>query len=320
MPLVISVVAVRHRLKKVVQQAESGIHIPLLHQYRHLGDGRVSLRRLVHQIMRQETTIQPHPNLLVRQCQQVQFCRLVISLDGDISTLIEQRYDGGHRFCGGIKVLLAHLYGLAKVCRQKIILSHHIDEIGRSARAEPVIIHSAIGKAIEQTVRIEDIRRWPSEVITIIMVFQLLDGFLPTQFQLLGKSVDVIAHLGQHFLLGDTADAGVRLVHTHILDIVQLAEDAQLRELRDARQEDETEQWLAIFQGTVEIAHRIAQNIEFFLLMSHIQQRSVIFIDEHHRLLASLCSNCSYQVEQTNVWGWRITIHSKPILIFLQYI
>ena len=119
---------------------------------------------------------------------------------------------------------------------------------------------------------------------------------------------------------GDAADAGVWLVHTHILDVVQLAEDAELRELRDARKKHKTEQWLAIFQGTVEIAHRIAQNIEFFLLMSHIQQRCIIFIDEHHSLLASLCSNCSYQVEQTNVWGWRITIHSKPILIFLQYI
>ena len=152
------------------------------------------------------------------------------------------------------------------------------------------------------------------------MVFQLLDGLLPAQFQMPGKSVDIIAHLGQHFLLGDTADAGVRLVHAHILDIVQLAENAELRELRDASKKHETEQWLTIFQGTVEIAHRIAQNIELFLLMRHIQQRSIIFIDEHHSLLASLCSNCSYQVEQTNVWGWRIIIHSKPILIFLQYI
>ena len=57
MPLVVGVVAVRHSLQKVVQQAEGSIHIPLLYQYRHLGDGRVSLRRLVRQIMRQETTI-----------------------------------------------------------------------------------------------------------------------------------------------------------------------------------------------------------------------------------------------------------------------
>ena len=152
------------------------------------------------------------------------------------------------------------------------------------------------------------------------MVFQLLDGLLPAQFQMLGKSIDIIAHLGQQFLLGDAADAGVWLVHTDIRDIIELAEDAELRELRDARKKHKTEQWLAIFQWTVEIAHRIAQNIEFFLLMSHIQKRCIIFIDEHHSLLASLCSNCSYQVEQTNVWGGRITIHSKPILIFLQYI
>ena len=57
MPLVVGVVAVRHRLQEVVQQTEGSIHIPLLHQYRHLGNGRVSLRRLVRQIMRQETSI-----------------------------------------------------------------------------------------------------------------------------------------------------------------------------------------------------------------------------------------------------------------------
>ena len=73
------------------------------------------------------------------------------------------------------------------------------------------------------------------------MVFELLDGFLPAQFQMLGKSVDVIVHLGQQFLFGDTADTGIRLIHAHVGDIVQLAEDAQLRELRDACQEDETE-------------------------------------------------------------------------------
>ena len=317
MPLVVSIVTVRHRLQKVVQQAEGSIHIPLLYQYRHLGDSRVSLRRLVRQIMRQETTIQPHPNLLVRQCQLIQLCRFVISLDGDIPALIEQRYDGGHRFCEGIKVLLAHLYGLAKVCRQEFIFSHHIDEIGRCARSEPVIIHFLLGKAIQQAIRIEHIRRWPSEVITVIMVFKLLDGLLPAQFKMLGKSVDVIAHLGQQFLFGDTADTGIRLIHAHVGDIVQLAEDAQLRKLRNARQENEAKQWLAIFQRTVEIAHRIAQDIEFFLLVSHIQQRCIIFIDEHHRLLTSLCCNSFYQVEQTNVRIWRITIYSKPILIFL---
>ena len=87
-------------------------------------------------------------------------------------------------------------------------------------------------------------------MIAIIMIFQFLDGLLPAQFLMLGKSVDIIAHLGQQFLLGDTADAGVRLIHAHILDIVQLAEDAQLRKLRNARQEDEAKHWLTIFQGT----------------------------------------------------------------------
>ena len=198
-------------------------------------------------------------------------------------------------------------------------LPHFFNQVSRCTRSEPVRIHFSIGEAIQQAVRIEDIRRRPAEMIAIIMTFQLLDGFFPAEFQFLSQFINIIAHLGQQFLLGDTADAGIRHLHTHILDVVQLAEDAELRELRDACQEHKSEQWLAIFQRTVEIAHRIAQNIEFFLLMRHIEQWCIILIDEHHSLLASLYSDSFYQVEQTNVWVWRITIHSKPILIFLQY-
>ena len=147
------------------------------------------------------------------------------------------------------------------------------------------------------------------------MVFEFLYGLLPAQFQMLGKSVDVIAHLGQQFLLGDAADTGIRLIHAHVGDIVQLAEDAQLRELRDARQEDETEHRLISFQRTIEVAHRVAELIEFLLLMRHIQQRCVIFINEHHHLLARLPVNHFYQVIESIVVS--VTVIFYTILLFI---
>ena len=40
------------------------------------------------------------------------------------------------------------------------------------------------------------------------------------------------------YILGDTADGGVWFLHADVGDVVQLAEDAQLRELGDAGEKD----------------------------------------------------------------------------------
>ena len=73
------------------------------------------------------------------------------------------------------------------------------------------------------------------------MTFQFLDGLLSALFQILSQLINIIAHLGQQFLLGDATDTSIRQLHAHILNVVQLAEDTELRELRDASHEDETE-------------------------------------------------------------------------------
>ena len=265
-------------------------------------------------VARQQTVEQSHLNLLVRKVERINIYLLFVVLDGEIATLIQQRSERCHSFRCSVKggSLSPHSPQLRW---QHMKLPHFFNQISRRTGSKPISLQLAISKAIEQAVRIEDIRRWPSEVITIIMVFEFLDSLLPAQFQMLGKSIDVITHLGQQFLLGDATDAGIRLVHAHILDVVQLAEDAELRKLRDARHKDKSKHRLVSLQRTIEVAHCVTELIEFFFFMRHIQQRSIIFINEHHHLLASLLENHFYQVIEPIIVS--VTVIFYTILLFI---
>ena len=54
--------------------------------------------------------------------------------------------------------------------------------------------------------------------------------------------------------------------------------------------------------------------------MRHIQQRSVIFINEHHHLLARFLVNDIYQIVKTNINIYFIALAIKPCLLFLNNI
>lgn len=55
--------------------------------------------------MRKQTAKQTYPNLFVRNVQFIKSANFVIALNGDITTLVEQRHDGCPRFRGCIKIL-----------------------------------------------------------------------------------------------------------------------------------------------------------------------------------------------------------------------
>ena len=95
-------------------------------------------------------------------------------------------------------------------------------------------------------------------------------------------------HLRQDLFLCNATDSSIILVHTDICQVVKLAEDAELRELRDACEEDELEIWVGSLQWRVEIAHDIAEHRQRLLLMHHVKQRGIIFVNEYDNLLACL--------------------------------
>ena len=74
-------------------------------------------------------------------------------------------------------------------------------------------------------------------MVAIVLAPQGRHRLLTALPQPAGQQVDVIGHLREQLLLRDAADAYIGSVHTDVGDVVQLREDAELRELRDARQE-----------------------------------------------------------------------------------
>ena len=125
-------------------------------------------------------------------------------------------------------------------------------------------------------------------MISVVIVFQLFQQLFTAQPHPVRHQVYVLAHLREHLLLCYTADSGIVRVHADILDVVQLAEDTQLRELGDACQEDESQPGVAGLERAVEIAHDLAQHRQVALLVHYVQQRGVVFVNEHHYLPAGL--------------------------------
>ena len=156
-------------------------------------------------------------------------------------------------------------------------------------------------------------------MVTVIIRFQGTQGTLRRNAEVVGQTTDILAHLLTHFLLRDATERGVLREHADILDIVQLAEDAQLRELRDTCQEYETQIRIAGFQRTIEVTHHVAKLRQLFLLMHHVQQGSVVLIDQDNHLLTGLGVGTFNETFQTLVRINSALITSVYLLVTIQF-
>ena len=95
-------------------------------------------------------------------------------------------------------------------------------------------------------------------MIAVIILFQLVDYLLFRYVSSSGKLLNIFRHLHQKFFFGDATDTSIVIIHGYVGDVVQFAEDADLRELGDACQEDKAQFCFAVFQRTEEVAHDIA--------------------------------------------------------------
>ena len=107
-----------------------------------------------------------------------------------------------------------------------IEFAHHLYEVCWCAATEPVIVELHVAEGIKQAVWVENVGRWPCEMITIVAVCQFCNDFIVGFAFLFCESIDIIAELLREFLFCDATNCGIFLIHTHVLNIVQLAENA----------------------------------------------------------------------------------------------
>ena len=99
-------------------------------------------------------------------------------------------------------------------------------------------------------------------MVAVVILLQLCHHLPRRQLVGLSQTGDAVLHVVQQFRFRYAADAGIVILHGDVADIVQFAEDAELREFRDAGEEDEAQIWVAVFERTVEIAHDVAHSHE----------------------------------------------------------
>ena len=92
-------------------------------------------------------------------------------------------------------------------------------------------------------------------MITIIELCQLFQTLLIRNTKSFTHSFNIRFHLRGKLSLADTADGRVLVEQTDVVEVVEFAEDAELRELGNTRDEGELQVWIKHLQRTVEVLH-----------------------------------------------------------------
>ena len=132
-------------------------------------------------------------------------------------------------------------------------------------------------------------------MITIIIFSQSRQRVLSGHAEPRSQRVDIGRHLTFKFFISYAADTGIIITHTHVDHVVQLAENTHLRKLGYPCKKHKTKIGFAILQRAVEIAHHVAQQRQFLILMHHVEQRRIILIDQDNDLTLRLVECCHYE-------------------------
>ena len=84
-------------------------------------------------------------------------------------------------------------------------------------------------------------------MVAIVVVCERFHRFFPILSNAFAEHFHVRSHLRFNFLLCDAANASIFRQHAEIVDVVQFAEDADLREFCDTRQKDKAQVGVGIF-------------------------------------------------------------------------
>ena len=132
-------------------------------------------------------------------------------------------------------------------------------------------------------------------MIAVVIGLQFLAGFFVTYLRGRGQFVNVFLKIRVHFLLTDTADFGIMVIHGYVHQIIQVAENTDLAELGDSRQQGESDTSVHGLQGAVESFQHTAVLVLQGLVADSLKHGFVVFVNEDHdpspRLFAGPADN-----------------------------
>ena len=226
----------------------------------------------------------------------------------------------GHPLNRDIKIFLPY-FPASNLLGSNLIFTQHLYQISRRSASEPIGIQLPFTECIHQAVRVIDVGRGPCKVIAVIIAFQLVQQIFFCRIQLVRKHLQVCIHLRAHLVFGYAADGCILFCHAYVLDVVQFAEDTELRELGDACQEDIAQVRVACLEGTVKVAHHVPQGRQVPVFVHHVQDRRIVFVYQYDHLPAVFGIRIHNQVRQPDIRILRFTRRNpQPDFVVLKRI
>ena len=129
-----------------MEEAKHLVHIVFEQCKIHLGHSRRTFIAINLHVVGQEAFHQAHADFFVGNIQHVEVADFVVVLDGEVATLIKQRYDGRHILCGPIEGF-GHGLGRFEHGGHHVELPQHFDEEGWRAALKPVVVKLFLAKS-----------------------------------------------------------------------------------------------------------------------------------------------------------------------------
>lgn len=239
-------------------------------------------------VERHQEVQEPVTDLVVGKLKRIEPEFLVVALDGEIATLVNH----GQRVVGLRTVFRkggrGHFHPVHQQAQVVVALLEQIHQVSGRARLEPEVIQYFRLAGIQHAERIEDAGAIRVKVIAVVQAGHPLQGGfkihsvgLPQQRYLRGKRI-------YQFLFRNAAQGGVFGPGADVLQLVQVAEHADLRKLGDTRQEDEAKVAVGTFQHTVEGFQGAAVLLQQLFVEDGLEQGLVVFVNQDHDSLAGL--------------------------------
>ena len=166
-------------------------------------------------------------------------------------------------------------------------------------------------KSVNDTKRIIDVGQCFTKMIAVIHLFQFSKHIVVFLSCFFGHLLYVKSQLCGEFFFTDATDAVVFICHRDVVQLVELAENTHLRELRDARDEDELQVVVHLLERAEEVLEPLSRQIRLFLVTYTMQDKVIILINDNDSTPTGLLVGKTEQILHSEIgicYAWRYSI------------